>query len=137
MKNDDKHDMYGENAGTEEPGVRSVGIGAGTDGSIDAWDDEIDPTLEDAYWRENFKGRPYVTEGETYDPYDAAYRAAYENYNRYPGRSFDDVESELRQDYEQRGGKPAMAWEKAKEAARDAWQRIEEYLNAESENARH
>jgi hypothetical protein len=137
MKVDDKRDMYGENMDVEEPGVRSVGIGAGTDGSIDAWDDEIDPTLEDAYWRENFRGRPYVSEGETYDPYDAAYRTAYENYDQYRGRTFDDVESDLRQDYEQRGGQSAMAWEKAKEATRDAWRRIEEYLQSEAENARH
>src|SRR2546423_536055 len=31
--------------------------------------EKIDPTLEEAYWRENYIRRPYVTQGATYDDY--------------------------------------------------------------------
>src|SRR6187397_403270 len=31
--------------------------------------EKIDPTVEDAYWRENYSKRPYVETGATYDAY--------------------------------------------------------------------
>src|SRR4029453_3919775 len=34
----------------------------------------IDPTVEDAYWRDNYADRPYVTKGASYDDYGPAYR---------------------------------------------------------------
>jgi hypothetical protein len=136
MNQADNREMYDAGAGTEDPGARSVGIGIGTDGAIDAWDDEIDPTTEDAYWRENYRQRAYVPPGDAYDPYDAAYRTGYENYNRFRGRSFDDVEAELRKDYERRSGGAGFTWERAKDAARDAWQRLEDYFKGEPDEDR-
>src|SRR5690348_15169584 len=34
--------------------------------------ESIDPTAEDAYWRENYQSRPYVESGSTYDEYRPA-----------------------------------------------------------------
>src|SRR5512146_1103032 len=34
----------------------------------------LNPKEEDAYWRENFASRPYVTPGSAYDTYQPAYR---------------------------------------------------------------
>src|SRR5919198_17872 len=31
--------------------------------------EQIDPTAEDAYWRDNYQNRPYFEQGATYDEY--------------------------------------------------------------------
>ncbi|HWD18849.1 MAG TPA: hypothetical protein VHB20_06185 [Verrucomicrobiae bacterium] len=85
----------------------------------------IDPTVEDAYWRDNYEKQTYVQRGLKYDIYRPAYRAGYEGYGRYRGRSYDDVEAELQREYEQSGGSSTLAWEQAKHATRDAWRRVE------------
>src|SRR6201996_4973569 len=53
----------------------------------------IDPTAEDAYWRENYASRDYVANGRTYDDYGPAYGYAVSQYQ--PGRAFDDIETDL------------------------------------------
>ena len=55
----------------------------------------IDPTAEEAYWRENFSSRPYVAQGATYDDYGPAYRYGVDAYGRYEGQSFEKAEPEL------------------------------------------
>ena len=84
----------------------------------------IDPTREDAYWRENYKGRPYVRDGSTYDDYGPAYGYGVNSYSRYPGRRFDEVEPDLAEDWETSRGKSRLVWEDAKSATRDAWDRV-------------
>ena len=84
----------------------------------------IDPTVEEAYWRETYVSRPYVTKGATFDDYGPAYRYGIDNYARYPGRRFDEVEPELARDWQRAKGKSSLAWENAKHAARDSWQRV-------------
>jgi hypothetical protein len=79
---------------------------------------------EEAYWRENYTSRPYVTAGSTYDVYGPAYRYGVDTYARYPGRSFDEVEPELSRDWSTARGSSSLQWEKAKHATRDAWQRL-------------
>lgn len=88
----------------------------------------IDPTVEDAYWRENYRARDYVTEGATYDDYGPAYRYGVENYPRYEGRPFDEVEPELGRDWQRAKGKSSLEWERAKHATRDSWQRISDTI---------
>src|SRR6187549_3085303 len=51
----------------------------------------IDPTVEDAYWRENYSSRPYVEPGSSYDDYAPAYQYGWESRSRFAGRSFDDA----------------------------------------------
>ena len=85
----------------------------------------VDPTVEDAYWRDNFKTRPYVTGTDSYDTYRPAYRHGYESYSRYDGRPFDQVENELRTDWEATKDSASLGWDKAKDATRDAWHRVE------------
>ena len=83
-----------------------------------------DPVAEDAYWRDNYATRPYVTSGSNYDDYGPAYRHGADAYARYPERTFDEVEPELPRDWETRRGSSRLAWENAKHASRDAWQRV-------------
>ena len=84
----------------------------------------IDPTVEDAYWRENHRTRPYVGKDRTYDDYGPAYMYGVDNYSRYPGKTFDQVEPDLSRDWQRAKGKSSLAWEDAKHATRDSWQRL-------------
>jgi len=86
--------------------------------------EKVDPTIEEAYWRENYTSRPYVTSGSTFDDYGPAYRYGVENYSKYPGRSFDDIEADMSRDWQRSKGKSSLTWENAKHAARDSWQRV-------------
>lgn len=99
--------------------------------------ESIDPTAEDAYWRANYATRPYVTKGDPFDVYEAGYRTAYENYGQYRGRTFDDAEADLRKQHEKRVGKDGTSWEKTKQAARDAWQRLDDYIPGDSNRDGH
>src|SRR6188768_3665855 len=85
--------------------------------------EQIDPTVEDAYWRDNYSSRPYVS-GGSYDDYGPAYSYGVNSYSKYPGRDFDDVESDLSRDWDSARGKSSLAWDRAKHATRDAWQRV-------------
>jgi hypothetical protein len=81
------------------------------------WEDE------DAFWRENFRGRPYAASAD-YDYFEPGYRYGFEAANRYPNRSWSDVEDDLSRDwntYEHRGD---STWEQIKDAVRDAWDRV-------------
>ena len=83
------------------------------------WDDE------DQYWRTNYRNRPYgSTADRDYEFYQPGYRYGYESANRFEGRSWDDVESDLSKNwnsYEHRGN---STWEQIKEAVRDGWDRV-------------
>ena len=84
----------------------------------------IDPTIEEAYWRENYVSRPYINKSYTYDDYGPAYMYGVDNYSKYPGRKFDEIESELSRDWQRAKGKSRLAWEDAKHATKDAWHRV-------------
>ena len=88
----------------------------------------IDPTAEEAYWRENYSSRPYVTKGATYDEYGPAYRYGVDAYGRYEGRSFEQAEPELMRDWDRAKGTSRLTWENAKHATRDAWQRVSDFV---------
>jgi hypothetical protein len=84
----------------------------------------IDPTRERAYWSENFSRRDYVEKGSSFDDYGPAYGLGVEAHGRYPGRDFDDVESEMSSDWNTDRGASILSWGRAKHAARDAWNRV-------------
>lgn len=83
----------------------------------------IDPTREDAYWRSNFSARPYVEHGSSYDDYGPAYGLGVDAFSRYPGRPFDEIDSEMSRAWAVSSGTSMLDWEKARPAARDAWNR--------------
>ena len=86
----------------------------------------IDPTVEDAYWRENYVGRPYVTKGATYDDYGPAYRYGVDSYSRANGAPFDDADAGLARDWDNVKGGSSLSWDQARNAAKDSWQRVDE-----------
>ncbi len=80
---------------------------------------------EDTYWRDNFRGRPYVL-GDDYDRYRPAYRYGFESARHHMGRNWEDAEPDIKQGwdrYEHRGGLQST-WEDIKDAVRDAWDRV-------------
>lgn len=81
----------------------------------------IDPTVEDAYWREQHASQPYATEGP-YEDFEPAYRTGYEGFTRHTGEKFSDVEEPIRADYERQQAK--VPWDKARPATESAWQRV-------------
>lgn len=61
----------------------------------------VDPTAEDAYWREHHTEQSFARKDYDYDSYAPAYRTGYEGYSKYePGTKFEDAEPTLREDYE-------------------------------------
>lgn len=84
----------------------------------------IDPTAEEAYWRENYASRPYVTSGATFDDYGPAYRYGVDSFGRYDGRTFEEAEPELMRDWDRAKGTSRLTWDNAKHATRDSWQRV-------------
>ena len=84
----------------------------------------IDPTAEDAYWRENYVSRPYVKQGESFDDFGPAYRLGTDSYGRADGRTFDQLEPDLKRDWESSKGSSSLTWDRAKHASRDSWQRV-------------
>ena len=85
----------------------------------------LDPTAEEAYWRENYDTQPYYESGFTYDDYHPAYRTGWEGRARYEGRSFDESERELEADYNRYRGTSQLGWDKNRHAARAAWDRFD------------
>ncbi len=86
--------------------------------------EKIDPTVEDAYWKENYAQRPYVKAGSSYDDYRPAYGYAAASYASHAGKSFDEVEGTLGRDWNRAKGSSTLTWEHAKDATRDAWNRM-------------
>ena len=84
----------------------------------------IDPTAEDAYWRDNYSNRSYIGSGDTYDDYGPAYRYGVDAFPKYEGRSFDEVETDLSRDWDRAKGSSRLTWDRAKNATRDSWQRV-------------
>lgn len=85
----------------------------------------VDPTVEDAYWRDNYKARPYYKEGTKYESYAPAYRYGWEKatHPAYRGRKFDEVEPELEREwpsYQTTG----TAWRDTRDATKDAFDRV-------------
>ncbi len=79
---------------------------------------------DEGYWRTIYPTEPYYTPNYTFEDYDPAYRYGAETYSRYPGRSFDEVEAELSQDWDKNRRGSRLTWDQARAAARRAYHRV-------------
>lgn len=110
------------------PGAHPVGVGLGAAAGALAGKgiaEKIDPTAEEAHWRENYAREPYYERGYTYDDYHPAYRTGWEGRSRYAGKEFADVGRDLEFDYAKNRGKSRLEWEKIRQAVRAGWDRID------------
>ena len=112
--------------GTAVGGVIGAIVGA-TGGGLVGKEvaERINPSVEDAYWRENYKSRPYYSSDATYDDYAPAYRYGWESRSRYSEHKYNDVENDLATGWEKVKANSRLGWEKAKAATRDAWDRAD------------
>jgi hypothetical protein len=94
----------------------------------------VNPTVENAYWEENYRARPYVDHNRSYADYKDAYRYGWESRLAHRGRGWNEVERDLAKSWPQERSKSALAWEQAKEAAHDAWNRVEKILPGDSDH---
>lgn len=81
---------------------------------------------DDTYYRNDWQTN-YASLGGTYDDYAPAYRYGNEMRRdaRYQGRNWDDVESDLRSDWDTRyGSSGSSTWERMKAAVRSGWNRM-------------
>jgi uncharacterized protein (TIGR02271 family) len=101
----------------------AIGAVAGGAGGY-AVGDAIDPAAEDAYWRDNHNRQPFGKSGR-FEDYQPAYRTGYQGYERFGAekQSFDEAEPDLRSEYE--NTRAEVPWNKAREASRAAWSRVE------------
>jgi len=85
----------------------------------------IDPTVEAAYWEENYATQPYYQSGYTYDDYSPAYRVGYLGRGQFNGRTYAEVERDLEAEYNRSKGASRLEWERARHATRAAWDRVD------------
>jgi hypothetical protein len=85
--------------------------------------DRLEWRDEDDYWRTNYRSRPYAGTRD-YSFYQPGYRYAYDSAERYPGRTWNEVEPELSRNWEQYEHRGTSTWEQIKDAVRDAWDRV-------------
>ncbi len=88
----------------------------------------FDPTEETAYWRANYHRAGYHDSARSFEDYEPAYRTGFEGFGRVarggqPGADFESVEPDLQRDYESHGA-GRLEWERARHAARDAYERV-------------
>lgn len=95
--------------------------------------EKIDPTVEDAYWRNNYAKRSYFNRNTPYESYQPAYRTGYLGRGRYLGKTFEEVETDLQSDYEKSKGNSTLTWDQARQATRDAWHRVEKALPGDAD----
>lgn len=97
------------------------GVAGGLAGKAIA--ENIDPTVEAAYWEENYATRDYVDEDVEYEHYEPAYRYGWESRTRYDHDDFDAVEKDLERDWDDYRGESSLEWGSARPATKDAWDR--------------
>ncbi len=148
---------------TGEPGSHPVGVGVGTAGGAAAGAavgavggpvgaavgavvggvagayagkgvaENIDPTVEEAYWRENHPNQEWANDPDnTYADYEPAYRYGYTQAAA-RGSKWDENESDLEKDWDEFKGKSRLKWEKAKNATRAGWHRVESRLPGDAD----
>jgi uncharacterized protein (TIGR02271 family) len=127
----------GVGAAAAGAGAGAAGSGSGGPAGPGAGAAVIDPTAEDAYWREHYRSRPYVEKNADYESYRLAYRYGVEAHGKTEGRPFEEVESKLKRGWARARGESKLAWDKARDAVRDAYERTiqlhEEQLRARKE----
>ncbi len=86
--------------------------------------ESVNPTVEDAFWRDHYVSQPYVDTGAHYKVYQPAYRHGWEGRSRYENLTWDEAEPKLREEWRLKDDR-VLDWSKASPAVKDAWYRIE------------
>ncbi|MES2983950.1 MAG: hypothetical protein V4735_02035 [Pseudomonadota bacterium] len=85
---------------------------------------EVNPTLEEKYWEQNYQTRPYVTADRDFAAYRPAYRYGIDSFRSNPDGDFEQLEPSLRNNWNIARGDSKLEWDEARHAARDAFGRL-------------
>ncbi|WP_027996058.1 ferritin-like domain-containing protein [Simplicispira psychrophila] len=84
----------------------------------------VNPTAEDAYWREAHTRETYYEPGRSYDQdYRPAYALGWSPVGSTSDNSFDAVEPQLRERWDHERGVSSLDWDQARAPVRASWER--------------
>lgn len=142
---------------TDEPGAHPIGTGVGATGGAvagaaagsiagpvgaavggvvgavvgglagKAAGEAINPTAEEAFWRDNYDKEPYYESGRTFDDYGPAYRLGLSGRQRYED-PWTSVEPRLASEWDSTRGNSTLNWDRASHASQAAWRRADEQV---------
>lgn len=140
---------------TDEPGAHPIGTGVGAAGGAvagaaagsiagpvgaavggvvgavvgglagKAAGEAVNPTAEEAFWRENYNKEPYYESGRSYDDYAPAYRLGLTGRERYE-EPWTSVEPRLASEWETTRGNSSLNWDRARPASQAAYTRADQ-----------
>lgn len=87
----------------------------------------INPTAEEAFWRDNYHKEPYYEAGRSYDDYGPAYRLGLSGRQRYED-PWTAVEPRLAGEWEDTRGNSTLNWDRARPASQAAWTRADDQV---------
>lgn len=84
----------------------------------------VNPTVEEGYWRQEFKNRPYYRSGTDYDTYQPYYRYGWEAATRpeFRGRKYDEIEQQLESEWPSYRTTEKGEFRDYRDATRDAYE---------------
>lgn len=86
----------------------------------------VNPTAEDAYWRDAHGRQPYYSDAYTYDEdYAPAYRRGYQSVIDGGSSSWDDARGHLQTSWDSDRETSRLSWKDAEPAAKAAWERAD------------
>lgn len=91
----------------------------------DALAEAINPTEYQTYFKNEYRNAPYYSSGRDWNDYEPAYKYGYDTYGQYRGQRFEDVEPQLKRDWQQTKARSRLEWDEARGAVRDGWHHIE------------
>ncbi|HEX3601266.1 MAG TPA: hypothetical protein VHU84_14035 [Lacipirellulaceae bacterium] len=114
-------------------GAIAGGVAGGLAGKEIA--EQIDPSVEDHHWRNEYPMRHYYDPMIGYDEVGPAYQYGWESRVEYGDRHWEDVEPDLAHEWSERRGKSTLDWGRARSATRDAWERVNTKFGGSTPNA--
>jgi uncharacterized protein (TIGR02284 family) len=94
----------------------------------------VNPTAEEAHWRENYSREPYYEQGRSFDDYAPAYRLGLTGRTRY--EDWESAEPQLASEWNTARSGSSLSWPQAEPATRAAWDRIDSNRMSTSESQR-
>jgi len=84
----------------------------------------INPTQEEAHWRDRYTQEPYYQQGRSFDDYGPAYRYGVESRSQYE-EDWDTAASRLEAGWDKSRSNSTLSWQEAQPASRAAWERVD------------
>ncbi|HEX7891938.1 MAG TPA: PA2169 family four-helix-bundle protein [Ramlibacter sp.] len=95
----------------------------------------VNPTAEEAFWRDNYNREPYYEQGRSYDDYAPAYRLGLSGRQRSQD-PWTSVEPRLASEWDTSRDTSTLEWDRARPASQAAWTRADEqYRDFNNRNA--